>query len=101
MIDAKMKPGRRTKATFVKVGFAALLVVGVALAFGFMQEQATGTSAAAPQTTEQLTLIGTSTIHSTPIGSGALSQQVVSNGPALGDEPGVKPGDLRTRFSLH
>jgi hypothetical protein len=92
MMDAKMKPGRRTKATFVKVGFAALLVVGVALAFGFMQEQATGTSAAAPQTTEQLTLIGTSTIHSTPIGSGALSQQVVSNGPALGDEPGVKPG---------
>jgi hypothetical protein len=34
------KSGRRTKATFVQVGFAALVVIGVALAFAFTQGQA-------------------------------------------------------------
>ncbi len=67
------KSGRRTKATFVEVGFAALVVIGVALAFAFTQGQATGASATAPQTTQQMTLIGASTIHSTPLGSGAVA----------------------------
>jgi hypothetical protein len=86
------KSGRRTKATFVQVGFAALVVIGVALAFAFTQGQATGASATAPQTTQQMTLIGASTIHSTPVGSGAVADPEIDNRPELGDEPGVKPG---------
>jgi hypothetical protein len=90
---AKIKPVRRTRATFAKVGFSALVVFAIALSFAFTQGQARGTSSAAPQSTQQLTRIGTTTIHTTPIGSGALSQQIPDNGPALGDGPGVKPGD--------
>jgi hypothetical protein len=86
------KSGRRTKAAFVQVGFAVLVVIGVALAFAFTQEQATGASATAPQTTQQMTLIGASTIHSTPLGSGAVADPEIDNRPELGDEPGIKPG---------
>ena len=67
------KSRRRTKAAFVQVGFASLVVIAVALAFAFTQGQATGASATAPQTTQQMTLIGASTIHSTPLGSGAVA----------------------------
>ena len=90
------KSGRRTKATFVQVGFAALVVIGVALAFAFTQGQATGASATAPQTTQQMTLIGASTIHSTPLGSGAVANPETMTRDGEGDGPGIKPG-LRRR----
>src|ERR1700756_2505572 len=85
------KSGRSTKATLVQAGFIALVVIGVALAFAFTQGQATGASATAPQTTRQMTLIGASTIHSTPLGSGAVADPEIDNRPELGDEPGIKP----------
>jgi hypothetical protein len=90
---ARIKAERRKKATFVKVGFSALVVVGVALAFAFTQEPATGASATVPQSTQQLTRLGTTTIHSTPIGDGAVADPEIDNRPELGDEPGVKPGE--------
>ena len=88
----KIKSGRRTKATFVQVGFASLVVMGVALAFAFTQGQATGASATAPQTTQQMTLIGASTIHSTPLGSGAVANPETDSRDGEGDGPGIKPG---------
>ena len=86
------KSGRRTKATFVQARFAALAVIGVALAFAFTQGQATGASATAPQTTQQMTLIGASTIHSTPRGSGAVANPETDDRDDEGDGPGIKPG---------
>jgi hypothetical protein len=86
------KSGRRTKAAFVQVGFASLVVIAVALAFAFTQGQATGASATAPQTTQQMTLIGASTIHSTPRGSGAVANPETDDRDDEGDGPGIKPG---------
>ncbi len=86
------KSGRRAKATFVQIGFASLVVIAVALAFAFTQGQATGASATAPQTTRQMTLIGASTIHSTPLGSGAVANPETDSRDGEGDGPGIKPG---------
>jgi hypothetical protein len=88
----KMKGGRRNKAMLFRIGFVALVLIAVALAFSFTQERATGASAAAPQTIQHLTRIGTTTIHATAIGSGAVADPEIDNRPTLGDEPGVKPG---------
>jgi hypothetical protein len=89
---ANMKGGRRNKAMIFRIGLVAFVLVAVALAFSFTQERATGTSAAAPQSVQHLTRIGTTTIRSTPVGSGAVADPEIDNRPELGDEPGVKPG---------
>jgi hypothetical protein len=95
------REGRSSTATIFRIGFAALVLIAVALAFSFTQERATGLSAAAPQTIQHLTRIGTSTIHATAIGSGAVADLEIDNRPELGDEPGIKTGDSFAAAIIH
>jgi len=92
----KMKGGRRNKAMIFRIGFVALVLIAVALAFSFTQERATGASAAAPQSVQQLTRLSVTTIHSTAIGDGSVADPEFDDRPALGDEPGAKPGGSAT-----
>jgi hypothetical protein len=96
---ATSKGGRRIPAAIFRIGLVAIVLIAVALAFSFTQERATGASAAAPQTTLQLTRIGNTTIHATPIGSGAFAEPEIDNFPLLGDEPGIKPGQISSAAS--
>lgn len=87
-----MNGGRRSKAAIFRIGLAALVLLAVALAFSFTQERATGSSVAAPQSIQQLTRVGSTTIHATPIGSGAFADPEIDDRADDGDEPGIKPG---------
>ena len=87
---AKMNGGRRDKAIGYRIAVAALVMIGIALALSFTQGRATGASAAAPQSTQQLTLIGATTIHSTPVAINA--KQTPDLDQDDGDGPGIKPG---------
>lgn len=97
----KMKGGRRNKAMIFRTGFVALVLIAVALAFSFTQERATGASAAAPQSIQKLTRIGTTTIHATAIGDGAVADPEIDNRPMLGDEPGIKGGGSSAAALVH
>lgn len=90
---ATSKGGRRSKSVIFRIGLVAFVLIAVALAFSFTQERATTLSAAAPQTTQQFTKLGNTSIHATPIGSGAFADPEIDTFPHLGDEPGVKPGE--------
>lgn len=92
MSIAQMKGGQRNRAIIFRIGLVALVLIAVTSAFSFTQERATGASAAAPQSIQHLIRLGISTIHATPIGSGAVADPEIDNRPALGDEPGIKPG---------
>lgn len=87
------KGGRRTKTAIFRIGLVAFVLIAVALAFSFTQERATTLTAAAPQTSQQFTRLGNTTIHATPIGSGAFADPEIDTFPHLGDEPGIKPGE--------
>jgi hypothetical protein len=88
-----MNGGRRNKAIGYRIAVAALVLMGVALVFSFTQGRATGASPAAPQSTQQLTRLGTTTIHATPVGSGAFALPEIDDRDQEGDGPGIKPGD--------
>jgi hypothetical protein len=80
MTANKVKRGRRTRFTVLRFGFSALLLL--AIAFIFVQKPTAGfaqTVSAAAQSVENLTLVGTSTIHATPLGSGALAQPEIDS----------------------
>ena len=98
---AKMKAGPRNKAMIFRIGLVALVLIAVALAFSFTQERATGASAAAPQSVQQLTRLGTTTIHATAIGNGAVADPEIDNRPELGDEAGIKPGGSSAAAIIH
>jgi hypothetical protein len=65
-----LRNGHWTKASTIRVGFLAPTILGIALAVSAMPVNSV--AQAAPQSTERLTLVGTSTIHSLPSGSGAF-----------------------------
>jgi hypothetical protein len=62
---------RRTKSTLTRVGIAVLILLAVAFAFTQKHTAAAQTTAPATQVIQNLILVGTSTIHATPLGSGA------------------------------
>ena len=98
---AKMEGKRRNKAMIFRLGLVALVLIAVALAFSFTQERATGASAAAPQSVQQLTRLGTTTIHATAIGNGAVADPEIDNRPELGDEAGIKLGGSSAAAIIH
>lgn len=86
------KKGKRIRPAIFKAAFVALLLIAFASALSFTQSRvvaAPQAAAAASQTIQKLILVGTSTIHSTPIGSGAYAAPEIDN-QALGDVPGFK-----------
>ncbi|MGA8220056.1 MAG: hypothetical protein WB780_00265 [Candidatus Acidiferrales bacterium] len=92
MVVSNRKEGRRNRAISFRIGFAALVLIAGALAFSFTMERATVASAAAPQSTQHFTLVGSSTIHATPIGSGAFQNPEIDPDSVEGNQPGIKPG---------
>jgi hypothetical protein len=97
----KKNGGQRNEAMIFRIGLVAVVLLAVALAFSFTQERATGASAAAPQSVQHLTRIGTSTVHATAIGSGAVADPEIDNPPELGDAPGIKPGASAAAALIH
>jgi hypothetical protein len=74
------KRGWRSRCGFLGIGFGA--VVLAAIAFAFTQRAATGfaqTISATAQTIEKLSIVGTSTIHATALGSGAVQQPEIDD----------------------
>jgi hypothetical protein len=62
------------------IGFGALILI--AIAFAFAQKPATGfaqTISSAAQSIESLTVVGTSTIHATSLGNGAIEQPEIDS----------------------
>jgi hypothetical protein len=88
----KLKKGQHIRPAILKAGFVALLLIAFAFALSFTQSRvaaAPQATAAASQTIQKLIRVGTSTIHSTPIGSGAYAAPEIDN-QALGDVSGFK-----------
>lgn len=86
------KRGRRSQSTFLGTGFSVLIVV--VIAFAFTQRPVTGfaqTVSSAAQAIEKLTIVGTSTIHGTALGSGAIQQPEIA---------GVDQGDMSVKAGV-
>ena len=88
-----VKPGRRGSA-WPRIGFGTLILL--AIVFAFTQSSATGSAPinSSAQTIETLSLIGTSTIHSIPLGSDAVQQPEIfgedTGDGSLKDSSGVQ-----------
>jgi hypothetical protein len=92
MSAEKPTRSRRVHSTLPRVGMVALVLV--AIGFAVTQKHAAAgaqTPAPATQTIQNLVLVGTSTVHGTPVGSGALANPEIA---AEGDfgEGGIKGG---------
>jgi hypothetical protein len=83
---------RHVHSTLPRVGMVALLLLVVGLAVT-QKHAAAGAqaTASAPQTIQSLVLVGTSTVHGTPIGSGAVANPEFAIEGDFG-EGGVKGG---------
>jgi hypothetical protein len=84
---------RRVRSTLPRAGMVALLLLAVG--FAVTQKHAAAgaqSTASATQTIQSLVLVGTSTVHGTPIGSGAVQNPEIA---AEGDfgEGGIKGGN--------
>src|SRR5579862_1899137 len=76
-----------------RVGLATLLVLAVV--FAVTQKHAVAgaqSPASATQTVQSLVLVGTTTVHGTPIGSGALANPEIAANGDFGDDIGIKNG---------
>ncbi len=72
--------GRSTLSALPGIGFGALILI--AIAFAFAQKPAIGfaqTISSSAQSIESLTVVGTSTIHATPLGNGAIEQPEIDS----------------------
>jgi hypothetical protein len=74
MTVGKPATSQRAKSTFTKVGLVGLTLLAVAFAFTQKHAAAAPSSASATQDIQSLILVGTSTIHTTPLGSGVVQQ---------------------------
>ena len=71
----------------------ALLLLAVGFAVSQKHAVAGAQSpASATQTIQSLVLVGTSTVHGTPIGSGAVANPEIASEGDFGDESGIKGG---------
>jgi hypothetical protein len=80
-------------STLPRVGLVALLLLAVG--FAVTQKHAVAgaqSPASATQTIQSLVLVGTSTVHGTPIGSGAVANPEIAANGDFGDDIGIKGG---------
>ncbi len=84
MSVGKPTRSRRTKSILTKAGIVVLILLAVAFAFTQKHADAAQSVAPASQVIQNLVLVGTSTIHATPLGSGAVQQPEIA-GDAFGD----------------
>jgi len=89
------KPTRDLHAHSIlpRVGLATLLVL--AAGFAVTQKHAVAgaqSPASATQTIQNLVLVGTTTVHGTPVGSGALANPEIAANGDFGDDIGIKNG---------
>jgi hypothetical protein len=83
---------RRFKSTLTRVGLVALILLAVGFAVT-QKRAAAGAQAAAPatQVMQSLVLVGTATVHGTPVGSGAAQNPEIAEENDFG-EGGIKGG---------
>ena len=80
-------------STVPRVGLVALLLLAVGLAVTQKHAVAGAQSpASATQTIQSLVLVGTSTVHGTPIGSGVVANPEIAANGNFGDDIGMKGG---------
>jgi hypothetical protein len=89
------KPIRSLHAhsTLPRVGLVALLLLAVG--FAVTQKHAVAgaqSPASATQTIQSLVLVGTTTVHGTPIGSGVVANPEIAANGDFGDDIGIKGG---------
>jgi len=75
----KLTRSSRPKPALTRVGIVALLLLAVALVLAQKHAAAAGGSATTTQVIQNLVLVGTSTIHAAPLGSGAVQQPEIDN----------------------
>jgi hypothetical protein len=79
--------------TLPRVGLVALLLLAVG--FAVTQKHAVAgaqSPASATQTIQSLVLVGTTTVHGTPIGSGVVANPEIAANGDFGDDIGIKGG---------
>src|SRR6266849_2136561 len=82
----KLTRSRRPKPALTRVGIVALLLLAVALVLAQKHAAAAAqATASATQVIQNLVLVGISTIHSTPVGSGAVQNPEFANEGDFGD----------------
>jgi hypothetical protein len=86
MLVRKPTTSQRAKSTFTKVGIVVLTLLAVAFAFTQKHAAAAPSTASATQVIQSLILVGTSTIHTTPPGNGAVQQPDIAE-DAFGNTP--------------
>jgi hypothetical protein len=80
-------------STLPRVGLVALLLLAVGFAVTQKHAVAGGQSpASATQTIQSLVLVGTTTVHGTPIGSGVVANPEIAANGDFGDDIGIKGG---------
>jgi hypothetical protein len=89
------KPTRslHVHSTLPRVGLVALVLLAVG--FAVTQKHAVAgaqSPATATQTIQSLVLVGTTTVHGTPIGSGAVANPEIAADGDFGDDIGIKGG---------
>jgi hypothetical protein len=75
MMIGKFSGSRRIKSTHTRIGIGVMILL--AIAFAFTQKHTTAAAqsiAPATQVIQNLVLVGTSTIHATPLGTGVAQQ---------------------------
>jgi hypothetical protein len=80
-------------STLPRVGLVALLLLAVG--FAVTQKHAVAgaqSPASATQTIQSLVLVGTTTVHGTPIGSGVVANPEIAANGDFGDDIGIKGG---------
>jgi hypothetical protein len=91
MSAEKPTRSRHIHSTLPRVGMVALLLLAVGFAVSQKHAVAGAPSpASAMQTIQSLVLVGTSTVHGTPIGSGAVANPEIASEGDFGD--GIKGG---------
>jgi len=92
MSAEKPTRSRHIHSTLPRVGMVALLLLAVGFAVSQKHAVAGAQSpASATQTLQSLVLVGTSTVHGTPIGSGAVANPEIASEGDFGDG-GIKGG---------
>ena len=86
MSAEKPTGSRHIHSTLPRVGMVALLLLAVGFAVSQKHAVASAQSpASATQTIQSLVLVGTSTVHGTPIGSGAAANPEIASEGDFGD----------------